>query len=241
MASKTSSKSVKSEPTRTTKETPIHEATPMVDQKPSLPLRCDVDASSVAPAYSVDVKPSFRIPKVKREPVESAPVAHFAPTFRYPDPADPQQVEQKYQPPEQQQYHQQRQQPVFPAPFRPRPPSGICKFWLAGGCPLSDADCPFDHSGVVTKRNEKCRYYAGRDHCKKAKSCEFMHETFPCRVFHLFEGREEELGDFRCKDPCKFSHQPLDDVTRPLFEEVGVTRISSSGTGNYRSFGLFLG
>jgi len=46
-----------------------------------------------------------------------------------------------------------------------------------------------------------------------------MHETFPCRAFHLFEGMEEEVGGCRCANPCKFSHEPLDDVTRPLFEE----------------------
>ena len=107
---------------------------------------------------------------------------------------------------------------IYPSPFRTvkkAPFPGVCKLWLDDACPMSPEDCPFDHKGQVDKEMKKCKYYALKNNCAKAKACSHMHENFPCRAFHL-------LGEFACPNshPCRLSHEPLDEVTGPLFHEV---------------------
>ena len=187
--------------------------TPPVDQKPFLPHLLSAPASTVATGPRQGKLPSFKIPKVKREPMEPSPISttdgnHFrdAPVAS----VDVSGISTSHD-----------LQPAYPSPFRTTKStaSGVCKFWLDGCCPKSAEDCFFEHFGVVEKEWKKCKFYAFKDSCAKGKACSFMHETYPCRAFHLF-------GVSACPTPCKFSHEPLDDITRPLFEEVGMKRNS---------------
>jgi len=100
-------------------------------------------------------------------------------------------------------------EPVYP-PYPQRIEPEICQYWLEGNCPKSAKECRFYHEGEVTKVFQNCKFYMSKG-CSKGKACPYMHELFPCRKFHLILECEES--------PCKFSHEPLTELTRPLFEE----------------------
>ncbi|XP_028830191.1 zinc finger CCCH domain-containing protein 8-like [Denticeps clupeoides] len=86
----------------------------------------------------------------------------------------------------------------------------ICKHFLRGRCIKGD-DCHFEHTFEGVKKNELCKFYV--QGCCSKENCIYMHSTFPCKFFHL--GRKCLLGE-----SCKFSHEPLTELTRGLLEKV---------------------
>uniref|UniRef100_A0A914LKW2 C3H1-type domain-containing protein n=3 Tax=Meloidogyne TaxID=189290 RepID=A0A914LKW2_MELIC len=103
---------------------------------------------------------------------------------------------------------------------RPFFPRLICKFFREGFCRDGD-QCTFSHlTGDSHRRPELCRYYQ-QGYCKKGLFCQLMHGEWPCKAFHKGECSKEQ---------CSFSHEPLDDVSRPIMdkileeEKLGLTR-----------------
>lgn len=81
----------------------------------------------------------------------------------------------------------------------------------------------FPHlTGDSHRRPELCRYYQ-QGYCKKGLFCQLMHGEWPCKAFHKGECSKEQ---------CSFSHEPLDDVSRPIMDKIleeerlGLTRPS---------------
>ncbi|KAK6489952.1 zinc finger CCCH domain-containing protein 6 isoform X1 [Huso huso] len=88
----------------------------------------------------------------------------------------------------------------------------ICKYFLEGRCIKGD-QCKFEHDLVVPeKKKEICKFYI-QGFCSKGENCIYMHNEYPCKFFHT--GAKCYQGD-----NCKFSHEPLTDVTRELLEKV---------------------
>ncbi|KAF8372922.1 hypothetical protein PRIPAC_79351 [Pristionchus pacificus] len=86
----------------------------------------------------------------------------------------------------------------------------ICKFFREGYCRDGDG-CSYSHSAEDSKRRpEVCKFYMS-GHCKKGLACHHLHGEFPCKAFHKGECT---------RDPCQFSHRPLDDYTRPLYDNA---------------------
>ncbi|GMS96838.1 hypothetical protein PENTCL1PPCAC_19013 [Pristionchus entomophagus] len=86
----------------------------------------------------------------------------------------------------------------------------ICKFFREGYCRDGD-NCSYSHSAEDSKRRpEVCKFYLS-GHCKKGLACHHLHGEFPCKAFHKGECTRE---------PCQFSHQPLTDYTRPMFDQL---------------------
>ncbi|GMR49206.1 hypothetical protein PMAYCL1PPCAC_19401 [Pristionchus mayeri] len=86
----------------------------------------------------------------------------------------------------------------------------ICKFFREGYCRDGD-NCSYSHSAEDSKRRpEVCKFYLS-GHCKKGLACHHLHGEFPCKAFHKGECT---------RDPCQFSHQPLTDYTRPMFDQL---------------------
>lgn len=87
----------------------------------------------------------------------------------------------------------------------------ICRHFLLGKCIKGD-ECQLEHALDVNNIfKDVCKFYV-QGCCTKGKTCPFMHETFPCKFFHSFS---------KCfqGDGCRFSHEPLTDLTRKLLEE----------------------
>ncbi|KAK6489245.1 zinc finger CCCH domain-containing protein 6-like isoform X1 [Huso huso] len=88
----------------------------------------------------------------------------------------------------------------------------ICKYFLDGRC-IKEDQCKFEHDLVVPdKKKEMCKFYI-QGYCSKGENCIYMHNEYPCKFFHT--GAKCYQGD-----NCKFSHEPLTDVTRELLEKV---------------------
>ncbi|XP_026079215.1 zinc finger CCCH domain-containing protein 6-like isoform X2 [Carassius auratus] len=88
----------------------------------------------------------------------------------------------------------------------------ICKYFLEGRCIKGD-QCKFDHDNVVPeKKKELCKFYV-QGYCTKGDICIYMHSEYPCKFFHT--GAKCYQGD-----NCKFSHEPLTDVTKGLLEKI---------------------
>ncbi|XP_066552797.1 zinc finger CCCH domain-containing protein 6 [Amia ocellicauda] len=88
----------------------------------------------------------------------------------------------------------------------------ICKYFLEGRCIKGD-QCKFEHEMVIPdKKKEICKFYL-QGFCSKGENCIYMHNEYPCKFYHTgakcFQG-----------DNCKFSHEPLTDLTRELLEKV---------------------
>ncbi|XP_036398937.1 zinc finger CCCH domain-containing protein 6-like [Megalops cyprinoides] len=86
----------------------------------------------------------------------------------------------------------------------------ICKYFLRGACVKGD-QCHFEHDMNV-KKMELCKFYV-LDFCTKGDNCIYMHKEFPCKFFHTRTRCYSEAA-------CKFSHEPLTDLTRDLLEKV---------------------
>ncbi|CAJ0929201.1 unnamed protein product, partial [Mesorhabditis belari] len=84
----------------------------------------------------------------------------------------------------------------------------ICKFYREGFCRDNDA-CLFSHNAEDSLRHpELCKFYK-QGFCKKGLHCSNLHGEFPCIGYHR--------GD--CRGECGFSHLPLNDYTRPIFDK----------------------
>ncbi|KAG7492447.1 hypothetical protein MATL_G00014560 [Megalops atlanticus] len=86
----------------------------------------------------------------------------------------------------------------------------ICKYFLRGACVKGD-QCHFEHDMNV-KKMELCKFYV-LDFCTKGDDCIYMHKEFPCKFFHTGARCYSEAA-------CKFSHEPLTDLTRDLLQKV---------------------
>lgn len=87
----------------------------------------------------------------------------------------------------------------------------ICKFFREGYCRDGD-HCVYSHNASDShRRPEVCKFYQ-HGYCKKGLACMHLHGEFPCKAFHKGECS---------KNPCQFSHQPLNDFTKPIFDQVG--------------------
>ncbi|KAK5978430.1 Zinc finger domain containing protein [Trichostrongylus colubriformis] len=113
--------------------------------------------------------------------------------------------------------------------FRPKPrwatEHQICKFFREGYCRDGD-NCAYSHQAEDSlRRPELCKFYQ-QGFCKKGLTCLLLHGEFPCKAFHKGECS---------RDPCHFSHVPLTDYTRPLFERMCQEdeMYASRGLGNH--------
>lgn len=71
--------------------------------------------------------------------------------------------------------------------------------------------CAYSHDAADSHRKaELCKFYQ-QGYCKKNLHCNLLHGEYPCKAFHKGECT---------KDQCQFSHEPLNDFTRPIFEQV---------------------
>uniref|UniRef100_UPI003AAE36DA uncharacterized protein n=1 Tax=Centroberyx gerrardi TaxID=166262 RepID=UPI003AAE36DA len=88
----------------------------------------------------------------------------------------------------------------------------LCRHFLRGRCIKGD-ECQLEHAQVVNNLiKEMCKFYI-QGFCAKGESCPYMHHSAPCKFFHsrgkCFQGAE-----------CRFSHEPLTDLTKQLLEEA---------------------
>uniref|UniRef100_A0AC34G7K0 C3H1-type domain-containing protein n=1 Tax=Panagrolaimus sp. ES5 TaxID=591445 RepID=A0AC34G7K0_9BILA len=86
----------------------------------------------------------------------------------------------------------------------------ICKFFREGKCRKGDS-CSFSHNASDSHRIPVlCKgYILGT--CGKTFKCQFLHGEHPCKAFHF-----NHCNSLK----CRFSHQTLDDYTRPIFEQA---------------------
>eukprot|EP00800_Vazella_pourtalesii_P014473 TRINITY_DN3683_c0_g2_i1.p1 TRINITY_DN3683_c0_g2~~TRINITY_DN3683_c0_g2_i1.p1 ORF type:complete len:718 (+),score=161.56 TRINITY_DN3683_c0_g2_i1:89-2155(+) len=95
----------------------------------------------------------------------------------------------------------------------------VCMYWkMYGYCNKGDS-CGYSHlpqlKGVTppTKRiPDVCKFYL-QDSCQKGTNCNYYHQEFPCKYFHIgltcYQGAN-----------CKFSHAPLNEDARKLLEKA---------------------
>jgi len=89
----------------------------------------------------------------------------------------------------------------------------ICKLFMLGKCPKSPHNCMFSHNAEPPKIMELCKFYLF-ERCAKKEKCLYLHKGFPCKYYHT---------GHRCLDTdetCKFSHEPLSDITRVILLKV---------------------
>ncbi|XP_017320297.1 zinc finger CCCH domain-containing protein 6 isoform X2 [Ictalurus punctatus] len=88
----------------------------------------------------------------------------------------------------------------------------ICKYFIEGRCIKGD-QCKFEHDNVIPeKKKELCKFYV-QGYCTKGENCIYMHNEYPCKFFHT--GAKCYQGDH-----CKFSHDPLTEVTKELLDKI---------------------
>ncbi|XP_023269469.1 uncharacterized protein LOC111660422 [Seriola lalandi dorsalis] len=88
----------------------------------------------------------------------------------------------------------------------------LCRHFLWGRCIKGD-DCQLEHiQGHNDLIKEACKFYI-QGFCMKGESCVYMHKSFPCKFFHK-KGKCSQGAD------CKFSHEPLNEITNRLLDEV---------------------
>ncbi|EJW88943.1 hypothetical protein WUBG_00143 [Wuchereria bancrofti] len=86
----------------------------------------------------------------------------------------------------------------------------ICKFFREGYCRDGDS-CSYSHDAADSGRKaELCKFYQ-QGFCKKGLQCPLLHGEYPCKAFHKGECS---------KDPCQFSHLPLNNFTQPIFDQM---------------------
>ncbi|XP_043247355.1 uncharacterized protein LOC122394511 isoform X2 [Amphibalanus amphitrite] len=89
-----------------------------------------------------------------------------------------------------------------------RKSDSICSFFMQGSC-FKGKKCLFSHKAIPPyQKMELCKFYA-RESCFKRDHCSYLHKSFPCKLFHT---GAQCLTD----SECKFSHEPLTDVTRSI-------------------------
>ncbi|XP_075891724.1 uncharacterized protein LOC142894583 isoform X2 [Nelusetta ayraudi] len=88
----------------------------------------------------------------------------------------------------------------------------LCRHFLQRKCIKGD-DCQLKHvQGYNDLIKLSCKFYI-QGFCLKGDSCPYMHKSFPCRFFHRGGRCLQEAN-------CRFSHDPLNDVTSKLLEEA---------------------
>ena len=95
----------------------------------------------------------------------------------------------------------------------------VCMYWkMYGYCNKGDS-CGYSHlpqlKGVTppTKRiPDVCKFYL-QDSCQKGSNCNYYHEEFPCKYFHIGLTCYQGVN-------CKFSHAPLNEETSKLLEKA---------------------
>ncbi|KAI5611536.1 zinc finger CCCH domain-containing protein 6 [Silurus asotus] len=91
----------------------------------------------------------------------------------------------------------------------------ICKYFIEGRCIKGD-QCKFEHDNVIPeKKKELCKFYV-QGYCTKGENCIYMHNIsheYPCKFFHT--GAKCYQGDH-----CKFSHEPLTELTKELLDKI---------------------
>ncbi|XP_042340250.1 zinc finger CCCH domain-containing protein 6-like [Plectropomus leopardus] len=88
----------------------------------------------------------------------------------------------------------------------------VCRHFLWGRC-IKDTECQLEHIQCYNDLiKEACKFYI-QGFCTKGESCPYMHKSFPCKFFHR-KGKCFQGAD------CKFSHEPLNDVTSQLLNEA---------------------
>jgi hypothetical protein len=93
--------------------------------------------------------------------------------------------------------------------------AGICQLFMQGKCPKNPHTCAFSHDANPPKIMELCKFYLF-ECCAKKEKCLYLHKGFPCKYYHT---------GHRCldtADTCKFSHEPLTDITRPILLKVSL-------------------
>uniref|UniRef100_A0A914Z7J8 C3H1-type domain-containing protein n=1 Tax=Panagrolaimus superbus TaxID=310955 RepID=A0A914Z7J8_9BILA len=86
----------------------------------------------------------------------------------------------------------------------------LCKFFREGYCRDGET-CAYSHNAAHSNRKpELCKFYQ-QGFCKKGLACTLLHGEYPCKAYH--EGKCD-------KSPCKYSHMPLNDYTRAIFEQM---------------------
>uniref|UniRef100_A0A1A8AYD4 C3H1-type domain-containing protein n=1 Tax=Nothobranchius furzeri TaxID=105023 RepID=A0A1A8AYD4_NOTFU len=88
----------------------------------------------------------------------------------------------------------------------------LCRHFLWGRC-IKAEECQLEHvQGHNDLIKESCKFYI-QGFCWKGESCPYMHKSFPCKFFHRKRTCLHE-------ENCKFSHDPLNEVTEKLLDEV---------------------
>uniref|UniRef100_A0A915A8Z7 C3H1-type domain-containing protein n=2 Tax=Parascaris univalens TaxID=6257 RepID=A0A915A8Z7_PARUN len=86
----------------------------------------------------------------------------------------------------------------------------ICKFFREGYC-RDGENCSYSHDAADSGRKpELCKFYQ-QGFCKKGLQCPLLHGEYPCKAFHKGECS---------RDPCQFSHVPLNSFTQPIFDQM---------------------
>uniref|UniRef100_A0A7E4VKJ4 Zinc finger CCCH domain-containing protein 6 n=1 Tax=Panagrellus redivivus TaxID=6233 RepID=A0A7E4VKJ4_PANRE len=88
--------------------------------------------------------------------------------------------------------------------------SVLCKFFREGYCRDGD-NCAYSHNAAHSNRkSELCKFYQ-QGFCKKGLACTLLHGEYPCKDF--FKGQCS-------RQPCKYSHVPLNEFTKAIFDRV---------------------
>uniref|UniRef100_F1L607 Zinc finger CCCH domain-containing protein 4 n=1 Tax=Ascaris suum TaxID=6253 RepID=F1L607_ASCSU len=86
----------------------------------------------------------------------------------------------------------------------------MCKFFRRGHC-KHGLNCCYSHNAADSdRRPEVCKYYK-RGNCSRDSECVFLHGESPCKAFHKGECTMV---------PCRFSHLPLNEFTKPIYEQL---------------------
>ncbi|XP_015231271.1 PREDICTED: uncharacterized protein LOC107085466 isoform X1 [Cyprinodon variegatus] len=86
----------------------------------------------------------------------------------------------------------------------------LCRHFLFERC-IKEDQCQLEHATCNDIIKEACKFYI-QGACLKGEKCPYMHKSFPCKFFHSTRCFQE--GN------CKFSHDPLTDITKKLLDEV---------------------
>ncbi|XP_041824759.1 uncharacterized protein LOC121629216 [Melanotaenia boesemani] len=88
----------------------------------------------------------------------------------------------------------------------------LCRHFIWGRC-IKAEDCQLKHLQPYNDMiKEVCKFYI-QGFCTKGESCPYMHKSFPCKFFHR-KGKCTQDTD------CRFSHEPLNEVTERLLNEA---------------------
>ncbi|CAG7837398.1 unnamed protein product [Allacma fusca] len=69
-----------------------------------------------------------------------------------------------------------------------------------------------------------CKHYVNARGCLNRPRCNYMHEDFPCKMYHI-------LGECTLGSECKFSHEKMSNQTKHILASLCYSRIWASGWG----------